>query len=159
MDDYRVIIAGSRSFSNYELLKEHCLSLLQEKMRTHRVIIVSGHAHGADTMGERFAKEQGLTVELHPAKWRGLGKAAGMIRNAEMARASDALIAFWNGKSRGTAHMISFARRRGLEVSIVDELNLNPSFTSHPDKSVTSTVHDENNHQNHGIDECICNDS
>lgn len=143
MDDYRVIIAGSRSFSNYELLKEHCLSLLQEKRRTHRVIIVSGHAHGADTMGERFAKEQGLIVELHPAKWRALGKAAGMIRNAEMARASDALIAFWDGKSRGTAHMISFARRRGLEVSIVDELNLTPSFTSHPDKSVTSTVHDE----------------
>ncbi len=40
MDDYRVIIAGSRSFSNYELLREHCLFLLQEKMRTHRVIIV-----------------------------------------------------------------------------------------------------------------------
>lgn len=143
MDDYRVIIAGSRSFSNYELLKEHCLSLLQEKRRTHRVIIVSGHAHGADTMGERFAKEQGLTIELHPAKWRALGKAAGMIRNAEMARASDALIAFWDGRSRGTAHMISFARRRGLEVSVVVELNLKPSFTSHPDKSATSTVHDE----------------
>jgi hypothetical protein len=143
MDDYRVIIAGSRSFSNYELLKEHCLSLLQEKMRTHRVIIVSGHAHGADTLGERFAKELGLTVELHPAKWRALGKAAGMIRNAEMARASDALIAFWDGKSRGTAHMISLARRRGLEVTVVKELNLKPSFTSHPDKSATSTVHDE----------------
>lgn len=143
MDDYRVIIAGSRSFSNYELLKEHCLSLLQEKRRTHRVIIVSGHAHGADTMGERFAKEQGLTVELHPAKWRALGKAAGMIRNAEMARASDALIAFWDGRSRGTAHMISFARRRGLEVSVVVELNLKPSFTSHPDKPVFFTVHDE----------------
>jgi hypothetical protein len=143
MGDYRVIIAGSRSFSNYELLKEHCLFLLQEKMRTHRVIIVSGHAHGADTLGERFAKEQGLTVELHPAKWRALGKAAGIIRNAEMARASDTLIAFWDGKSRGTAHMISFAMRRGLEVSVVKELNLKPSFTSHPDKSVTSTVHDE----------------
>ena len=143
MDDYRVIIAGSRSFSNYELLKEHCLSLLQEKMRTHRVIIVSGHAHGADTMGERFAKEQGLTVELHPAKWRGLGKAAGMIRNAEMARASDALIAFWDRKRSGTAHMISFAKRRGLEVSVVEELNLKSSFTSHPNKPVTSLVHDE----------------
>lgn len=143
MDDYRVIIAGSRSFSNYELLKEHCLSLLQEKMRTHRVIIVSGHAHGADTLGERFAKEQGLTVELHPAKWKALGKAAGIIRNAEMARASDALIAFWDGKSRGTAHMINFARRRGLEVSVVEELNLKSSFTLHPDKPVTFTVHDE----------------
>ena len=144
MDDYRVIIAGSRSFSNYELLKEHCLSLLQEKRRTHRVIIVSGHAHGADTMGERFAKEQGLTVELHPAKWRALGKAAGMIRNAEMARASDALIAFWDRKSSGTAQMISFAKRRGLKVSVVEELNLKSSFTSHPDKPVTSLVHDEN---------------
>lgn len=117
--------------------------MLQEKMRTHRVIIVSGHAHGADTMGERFAKEQGLTVEFHPAKWRALGKAAGMIRNVEMARASDALIAFWDGRSRGTAHMISFARRRGLEVSVVDELNLKSSFTLHLDKPVTFTVHDE----------------
>ena len=143
MDDYRVIIAGSRSFSNYELLRKHCLFLLQEKMRTHRVIIVSGHAHGADTLGERFAKEQGLTVELHPAKWKALGKAAGIIRNAEMARASDALIAFWDGKSRGTAHMINFARRRGLEVSVVEELNLKSSFTLHPDKPVTFTVHDE----------------
>ncbi len=143
MDDYRVIIAGRRSFSNYELLRKHCLFLLQEKMRTHRVIIVSGHAHGADTLGERFAKEQGLTVELHPAKWKALGKAAGIIRNAEMARASDALIAFWDGKSRGTAHMINFARRRGLEVSVVEELNLKSSFTLHPDKPVTFTVHDE----------------
>lgn len=143
MEDYRVIIAGSRSFSNYELLKEHCLSLLQEKMRTHRVIIVSGHAHGADTLGERFAKEQGLTVELHPAKWRALGKAAGMIRNTEMVRASNALIAFWDGKSRGTVHMINFAKRRGLEVSVVEELNLKSSFTSHPDKPVIRTVNDE----------------
>ena len=118
--DYRVIIAGSRSFSNYELLREHCLSLLQEKMKTHHVIIVSGHAHGADALGERFAKEQGLALELHPAKWKILGKAAGIIRNAEMARVTDALIAFWDGNSRGTAHMINFAKRRGLAVSIVD---------------------------------------
>lgn len=112
-------------------------------MRTHRVIIVSGHAHGADTLGERFAKEQGLTVELHPAKWRALGKGAGMIRNAEMARASDALIAFWDGKSRGTAHMISFAKRRGLEVSVVDDMHLKSFFISHPDKQATSSVNDE----------------
>ena len=112
-------------------------------MRTHRVIIVSGHAHGADTLGERFAKEQGLTVELHPAKWRALGKAAGMIRNTEMVRASNALIAFWDGKSRGTVHMINLAKRRGLEVSVVEELNLKSSFTSHPDKPVIRTVNDE----------------
>ena len=114
MTDYRVIIAGSRSFNDYELLREQCLSILQEKMRTHRVVIVSGHARGADSLGERFAKEFSLPFELHPAKWRLLGKAAGMVRNAEMAKCSDALIAFWDGESRGTRHMINFARKRGL---------------------------------------------
>ena len=118
MPDYRVIIAGSRSFNNYALLREHCLSVLQEKMKTHRVIIVSGHARGADSLGERFANELGLPFELHPAKWRLLGKAAGMVRNAEMAKCSDALIAFWDGDSRGTRHMINFARKRGLDISV-----------------------------------------
>ena len=120
MTDYRVIIAGSRSFNDYVLLREQCLSILQEKMRTHRVIIVSGHARGADSLGERFANEFRLPFELHPAKWRLLGKAAGMVRNAEMAKCSDALIAFWDGESRGTRHMINFARKRGLEVSVIN---------------------------------------
>ena len=118
MPDYRVIIAGSRSFNDYTLLREHCLSVLQEKMKTHRVIFVSGHARGADSLGERFANELGLPFELHPAKWRLLGKAAGMVRNAEMAKCSDALIAFWDGESRGTMHMINFARKRGLDISV-----------------------------------------
>ena len=120
MTDYRVIIAGSRSFNDYELLREQCLSILQEKMRTHRVIIVSGHARGADSLGERFANEFRLPFELHPAKWRLLGKAAGMVRNAEMAKCSDALIAFWDGESRGTRHMISFARKIGLNLSVIN---------------------------------------
>lgn len=120
MTDYRVIIAGSRSFNDYGLLKEHCLSILHEKMKTHRVIIVSGHARGADSLGERFANEFSLPFELHPAKWRLLGKAAGMVRNAEMAKCSDELIAFWDGESHGTRHMINFARKRGLEVSVID---------------------------------------
>lgn len=119
MEDYRVIIAGSRSFSNYKLLREHCQAVLQEKMNTHHVIIVSGHARGADALGERFAKEFGLPIELYPAQWNALGKGAGMVRNAQMAKVSDALIAFWDGHSRGTEHMINFARRRGLDVTII----------------------------------------
>lgn len=118
--EYRVIIAGSRSFNNYGLLKEHCLSLLHDKMQRNVVVIVSGHACGADLLGERFAKEFGMTCEHHPANWKAFGKAAGLIRNAEMAKNADALIAFWDGKSRGTSHMINFARRKGLDVSIID---------------------------------------
>ena len=113
-----MIIAGSRSFNDYGLLREHCLSILHDKMKTHRVIIVSGHARGADSLGEKFANEFCLPFELHPAKWRLLGKAAGMVRNAEMAKCSDELIAFWDGESRGTRHMINFARKRGLDISV-----------------------------------------
>ena len=119
MGEYRVIIAGGRHFNDYELLQERCLYYLSEKLKTHRVIIVSGHASGADTLGERFAEEHNLPCELHPANWSRHGRAAGPIRNAEMAGVADALIAFWDGKSRGTANMIRLGQEKGLKVIVV----------------------------------------
>ena len=56
---------------------------------------------------------------LYPADWERHGRAAGPIRNEEMAEVSDALIAFWDGKSRGTKSMIEIARRKGLQVAVV----------------------------------------
>ena len=119
MEKYRVIIAGCRDFSDYELLAEKCDYYLHEKMQTHEVIIISGHAKGADSLGEKYAQERGLNVELHPADWSRHGRAAGPIRNAEMAATSNALIAFWDGKSRGTANMIKLAIGKGLHVDVV----------------------------------------
>ena len=118
-EDYRVIIAGCRDFYNYVTLKERCEYYLQNKMKTHNVIIVSGHAPGADSLGEKFAADHNLKCELYPADWERHGRAAGPIRNEEMAVVSDALIAFWDGKSRGTKSMIEIARRKGLQVAVV----------------------------------------
>ncbi len=119
MERYKVIIAGGRHFSDYELLAEKCDYFLQEKRLTHEVIIVSGHASGADTLGEIYAQERGLTCEQHPADWKKNGRAAGPIRNAEMAACADALIAFWDGSSKGTASMINLAKKKGLKVAVV----------------------------------------
>lgn len=119
MKDYRVIIAGGRDFVDYPLLEETCNDMLMEKRQSHHVIIVSGHASGADALGERYAHENGLDLEAHPADWNKHGKTAGPIRNAEMAAVADALIAFWDGKSRGTADMINKARAKGLRVVVV----------------------------------------
>ena len=83
--DYKVIIAGGRHFNDYELLKDKCNYYLSNKFQTHHVIIVSGHAPGADSLGEKYAAEYKLQCELHPADWEQHGKAAGPIRNAEMA--------------------------------------------------------------------------
>lgn len=119
MNEYKVIIAGGRHFDNYTLLKERCDYFLQNKLKECQVIIISGHATGADALGERYAQERGLECEQYPADWKTHGRAAGPIRNAQMAEVADALIAFWDGQSRGTANMINLAKSKGLKVAVV----------------------------------------
>lgn len=76
-------------------------------------------ARGADLLGEKYAVERGYHVDRYPADWNGLGKRAGYIRNEQMARNADALVAFWDGQSRGTKHMIDLASRYGLKIRII----------------------------------------
>ena len=116
---YRVIIAGSRDFDDYVMLCEHCDRLLSQKVATHQIVIISGEARGADTLGERYAHERGYAVEKYPADWKRDGKAAGPIRNAQMAKVADALIAFWDGNSRGTQNMIDLAKLKPLPFRVV----------------------------------------
>lgn len=113
---YHVIIAGSRDFNDQALLNERCDHLLAKR---ENVVIVSGGARGADTLGERYAEQRGLHVLRMPADWNKHGKQAGYIRNQDMLQRANALIAFWDGKSRGTEHMISIARKAGLAVRVV----------------------------------------
>lgn len=117
-DQYRVIIAGGRYFSDYELLKEKCDEFLQDKT-SEEIVIISGHASGADSLGERYAQEKGFKIETYPADWDKYGRAAGPKRNAQMANIANALIAFWDGKSKGTKSMINLAKKKGLQVFVV----------------------------------------
>lgn len=116
-DQYRVIIAGGRYFSDYELLKEKCDEFLHDKTG-EEIVIISGHASGADSLGERYAQERGYKIETYPADWKKYGRAAGPIRNEQMANIANALIAFWDGKSKGTKSMINLAKKKGLLVFV-----------------------------------------
>ena len=66
----RVIIAGGRTFNNYEQLVKDCDAYLIDSSN----IILSGCAKGADTLGERYAKERGFPIEYYPANWSEYGK-------------------------------------------------------------------------------------
>lgn len=112
----KVIIAGSRKFNNYNVLKQHCDKILQN---INDVEIVSGTAKGADSLGERYAIENNLQLTKFPADWDKHGKSAGYIRNEEMAKYSDGLIAFWDNKSKGTKHMIDLAEKYKLKVRVI----------------------------------------
>jgi len=115
---FRVIIAGSRGFDDYAVLQTVCDNFLSPKKQTHNIVIVSGTAKGADSLGEQYARERGYTVERFPVDWQQYGKAAGPIRNRQMTDNADALIAFWDGQSKGTQNMIIEGKKKGLVVRI-----------------------------------------
>lgn len=117
MSEFRVIIAGGRDFNDYDLLEDFCDQCLASKDRSE-VITLSGKARGADTLGEKYARHRGFRTRYFPADWDRYGKMAGMKRNMEMIENADALIAFWDGKSKGTAHVIREAKLAGLKVRI-----------------------------------------
>lgn len=117
-EDFRVIIAGTRTFDDYEFLCYHCDYFLSEMRKKRRIVIVSGRANGADQMGERYARERGYSLRTYPANWERYGNRAGPIRNELMAQNADALIAYWDGRSPGTKNMIDMARDYGLLVRI-----------------------------------------
>jgi hypothetical protein len=82
--------------------------------------IISGCARGADRLGEKYAINRGYLLERCPANWGRYGKAAGFKRNDEMANIADVLIAFWDGVSSGTEHMIFIAKERKLQVFVYE---------------------------------------
>lgn len=112
----KVIIAGSRDFNDYELLKE---SFLKEFPSYDNIEIVSGGARGADKFGEKLSADLGIALKRFPADWNRHGRSAGYIRNQEMANYADHLMAFWDGVSKGTSHMIDLSLKSGLGVTLI----------------------------------------
>ena len=127
---YKIIIAGGRDFNDYTLLTKVCNEAIPRMAGDNTPVIISGGAAGADSLGEQYAQENGIAIERHPADWKKHGKAAGPIRNAEMAACADFLIAFWDGKSRGTQNMMMNAVKKDIPCIVVtyntsDTLNSN----------------------------------
>ena len=129
MKEIKIIIAGSRTFNNYQLLSsivEHIINtkLYKKGYKHENIEIVCGMAKGADLLGAKFAEHNGFAIKNFPADWNTYGKKAGYIRNEQMAKYSSyrkgygALIAFWDEKSKGTKHMINLARKYGLKIFV-----------------------------------------
>ena len=121
---FKVIIAGSREFDNYDMLKEKCDKILSRKVNEgEEIVIVSGTARGADTLGEKYAEERGYKIERYPANWDKYGKRAGYLRNKKMAEVSNACIVFLSSKAenKGSKMMISIATEEKLLIRVITE--------------------------------------
>lgn len=115
----KVVIAGYRNFDNYDVLKKYVDTCLAE-FGAQEIRIISGHCKGVDLMGERYAKEKGHSLEIYPAEWKKYGRAAGPIRNKQMAENTDILIAFTCANATGTKNMITNATKLGKRIFVMD---------------------------------------
>lgn len=117
----KVVIAGSRDIVDQYVVNE---AINESDIKISE--IVSGCARGVDTLGEIYARDNNIQIVKFPANWKRYGKAAGPMRNSDMAEYADVLIAIWDGKSRGTQNMINEMKKRGKAyyVYIVDDLPL-----------------------------------
>lgn len=107
----KTIVAGSSNIQNYKVVCEvikNCGWIPTE--------IICGLANGVDKLGEQYAIEHKIPVKYFAADWRTNGRSAGVIRNRQMAEYGEALIAIWDGNSRGTDNMIKTADELGLKV-------------------------------------------
>ncbi|MDK2600771.1 hypothetical protein QO179_25065 [Bacillus stercoris] len=131
----KVIIAGGRDFDDYEFMKSK-LDHLFKNLNKDKLIIINGDgpglkdsktgkiiARGADQLGKKYAQERGLKIELFPPLWGEYGRAAGPIRNSQMAEVANALVAFNTG-GRGTQDMINKAKAMSLNIRDIDCRNL-----------------------------------
>jgi len=103
----RLGIVGSRDFTDFDFMEQH---IFQNFKVDYITAIVSGGAMGADILAERFADKYKIPTLIYEPKWATYGKKAGYMRNIDIVKNSDHLLAFWDGKSKGTSHSINLAK-------------------------------------------------
>ena len=118
----KLIIAGSRGFNDSTLMKIKLRTFLNEHGFVAPNEVISGAARGADTLGAQWAKVRNIPVRFFHPNWDKYGKSAGYRRNELMADAATHLVAFHDGESHDTQHMIDIARRKDLTVKVINYL-------------------------------------
>ncbi len=104
----KIAVIGSRNFNDYDYLKDKLLIIIND---LENCTIISGGARGADSLGERFAKEFKIDTLILKPDWEKFGKSAGFLRNKDIIENSDIVCAFWDSKSAGTKHSINLAKK------------------------------------------------
>ncbi|MDO1451079.1 DUF2493 domain-containing protein [Rhodocytophaga aerolata] len=108
----KTAVIGSRSFTNY--------TIVEDTLDGYDLpLIISGGAIGADSLAERYAEEKGIPTLIFKPDYEKYGKSAPILRNKEIIDAAERVIAFWDGKSRGTAYTIKYALQKGLTVHCI----------------------------------------
>lgn len=126
----KAIIAGSRSLADTDsrLVTAAIETVVDDCFQYRLTEIVCGGAEGADRIGEQWGKDHNLPIRYFKPDWS-LGRGAGIVRNKQMGKYADVLIALWDGKSKGTAQMIEYMR--SLKKPVVEVAFMNGLYSGY----------------------------
>lgn len=114
---YILAVIGSRGFNSYDMLSY----ILDEYLDLYSdIVFVSGGAAGADRLAARYANLHSITIYEFLPNWDLYGKRAGFMRNTDIVESADEVLAFWDGKSKGTLDSIKKARQMNKHLTIID---------------------------------------
>ena len=119
---FRILITGSRSWPDPEQIRITILDTIENSgSALEDTVIVHGDCpSGADYMASVIADHEGITQERHPADWKGLGRKAGFVRNAEMVKlGADICLAFIHNGSAGATMTATSASKAGIPTKII----------------------------------------
>lgn len=114
----KIAVIGSRSIA-YDKMQDTAMAYLERYIPANATEIVSGGAVGADKLAERYADLHHLKKTVLLPDYPAYGRRAPLVRDEQIVKSSDCVIAFWDGKSRGTAYTVSFAVAEGIPVKII----------------------------------------
>ena len=113
----KLAVIGSRGFCDYGLMKSYLDKIHSVEPLT---FIVSGGAKGADSLSEKWAKENNIPTMIFIPDWDKLGKSAGFIRNKDIISNCDKVLCFWDGISKGTLSSINLSKKYNKKIKIIN---------------------------------------
>lgn len=117
-DKKYVLIAGCRDFNDYKIAKKYIDYYISNIREKYKITIISGGALGADSLGERYARENRVKIKRFLPDWEKYGRSAGPRRNKLMVETADYVICFWDGKSPGTRSTVNYTKSAGKPLRI-----------------------------------------
>ena len=111
----KIAIVGCRDLGGYPY-SDFCTHIPQ-----NCTVVISGGARGIDSYARRYAVENDIPLaEMRPDYGAHPGRSAPIVRNREIVEAADYVLAFWDGKSRGTRHVIGYCMETQKAFRIID---------------------------------------
>lgn len=111
----KIAIIGTRECGNINLEQE----IINRMLIFSNDTIISGGARGIDTLAAMYARKHGMKLLEFRPDYATYGRGATFVRNRLIVDMADVVIAFWNGKSRGTKYTIDYAKKKHVPVIII----------------------------------------